>query len=199
MNTPDLLYERGLFEFDRLALDELARGSEELGVYGDLMPELVGLTAAEFSMARLFPYRGRLLPLERPLPVLADDALLAFVKTDCNTLCVRGEGEQLDLADITGFSGDISKLAVAGIAELPEPGEAIGAFARAVDELEHLHYASPSVRAQALAVSGVLRMQGFLWAVKAAMVEVPLADAMADAIEAFELSQPHGEIVEVRS
>ena len=82
MNTPDLLSARGLFEFDRLAIDELARGSEELGAYDGLMPELVGLTAAELSLARLFPYRGRLLPLDRPLPVLADEALLAFLKTD---------------------------------------------------------------------------------------------------------------------
>jgi hypothetical protein len=190
MNTPDLLAERGLFAFDRLALAELTHGFDELGAGGDTMPELICLSAAELSLGRLFPYQEKLLPLERPLHVHGDDALVAFLKTNCNILCMGSEGE-LDLADVTSFSGDVSKLALAGISEPPDPADAIGAFARAADELERLHVESPSVRAQALAVSGVLRLQTFLWAVKSAMVEVPLESAIADAFEAFELSQPH--------
>lgn len=191
MNTPDLLAERNLFEFDRLALAELTRGFDELSAGDETTLELICLSAAELSLARLFPYQDKLLPLKRPLHVHADDALAAFLKTNCNILCLDSEA-RLDIADVTSFSGDISKLTLAGLQEIPEPVDAIAAFAHAADELERLHVRSPSVRAQALANSGVIRLQAFLWAVKSAMVELPLEDAVADGFEAFELSQPHG-------
>lgn len=190
MNTPDLLAERDLFEFDRLALEELSRGFAELGAGDETTTELICLSAAELSLSRLFPYQNKLLPLKRPLHVQGDDALAAFLKTNCNVLCMDSEGG-LTIADVTSFSGDVSKLALAGIPEIPDPVDAIAAFAHAADELERLHVESPSVRARALATSGVIRLQAFLWAVKSAMVEVPLEDAVADGFEAFELSQPH--------
>jgi hypothetical protein len=191
--TPDLLHNRGVFTFEEAALDELSQEFDKLQTSSAELRELICLTAAEFSLAKLFPYKQSVLPLRRPLPVRGGDALVGLLKANCGILCVEDEPLEpgpLGLARVTAFSGDVTKLALVGMTSPPGPTEAISAFVDAVEALERKYRSAPSRRARALADSGVLRLQAFLWSIKTAMAEVPLEDAVDGAYEAFELAQP---------
>jgi hypothetical protein len=160
-----------------------------------LLEELVCLTAAEYSLVRWFAYDGSVLPLRQPIQVEHGDALLGFLKTNCNPMfpyCYEQiEGEQrLGLSDVTAFSSDAAKLARLDLPVAPGLEDEIGDLARAVDRLESGHREAPSSRAQALGESGVLRLQGFLWAVKASLPRDELERAVVVAHDAFELTHP---------
>jgi hypothetical protein len=197
--SPDLLRERGLFVFDPPAIGEIATEFERIAAVGTpvdpLLEELVCLTAAEYSLSRWVGYRGQVLPLQRPIQVEHHDAVLGFLKANCNPMfpfCfeqIEREG-RLTLADITAFSSDAAKLSRMDVQEAPGLEDLIGDVSRAVDRIEAGHRGSPSPRAQALGDSGVLRLQGFLWAVKASLPRGELAQTMAEAHEAFDLTQP---------
>jgi hypothetical protein len=197
--SPDLLRERGLFAFDPPAEGEIAHEFEQIATQGQpvdpLLEELVCLTAAEYSLIRWMSYRGQVLPMQRPIQVEHGDAVLGFLKANCNPMfpfCFEQieRESRLTLADITAFSSDAAKLSRMEVQEVPELEDIIGDLSRAVDRIETGHRESPSPRAQALGDSGVLRLQGFLWAVKASLPRAELAQTMAEAHEAFELTQP---------
>jgi hypothetical protein len=197
--VPYLLRDRNLFAFDEAAAEEITREFAQVEAQGGevdpLLVELVCLTAAEYSLARWMPYQGRLVPLQNPIQVEHRDAVLGFLKADCNPMfpfCFDwhdGDG-LLNLADMTAFSSDVAKLARLELRVAPDLDDTIGDLARAVDTLEAGHLESPSPRARALGASGILRLQGFLWAVKASLPRNDLEHSVAAAQEAFELTQP---------
>ena len=198
VRTPTLLEERGLFAFTPAANDELARFFDDPPVAersNPMLRELAYLTAAEYALTPVLVEPRDVLPVAEPFAVDADVARVALVKGNCviieyHTARVREE-ERLTLVDVTAFSGDVSKLETVGLSSYDPPTE-IGDVARAVDELERLHREEPSEVARAIAESGVLRLQGFLWAVKLSLPRQDLGEAVADAFDAFELSQPVG-------
>jgi hypothetical protein len=193
--SPDVLRDRGLFVYDESAVDEIEREFDRVEVSGQtvdpLLKELVCLTAAEYSLIRWISYPSHLLPVQRPLQVVHADAVLGFLKANCNPMfCfeqIEG-GDRLSLADITAFSSDVVKLGRAEVHAMPDLENVIGDLARAVDEIELRHRESPSPRARALGESGVLRLQGFLWAVKASLPERDLWRVMDEAHDAFDLN-----------
>lgn len=197
--SPELLSERGLFAFDPYALEEIALGFGEISDFGaevtPVIEELVHLTAAEFALGRLLPLRGALLPLGRPLQVEHRDAVAAFLKTNCNPVFCLTEitHRELEPTDLMAFGSDVSKLRWAR-ADLAEPArtDAIGSLARVVDFLERQHREGPTTRGRDFAGTGILRLQGFLWAVKATLPEANMRESVAAAYDAFELAQPVG-------
>ena len=193
IESPKLLSERGLFEFDPVAVYEISHGFQPVDhPDGPIVEELVALTAAEYALAPLFGLSRPVLPVERPFRVGHGDALLALLKTDCGlTFCLDrlAEVKRLTLADITAFSSDIAKLDAVGVS-IEQPPDEIGDIARAVDALESAHRKSPVVRGQRFGTSGFLRLQGFLWAVKLSVPAGNLEQAIGNAYEAFELTSP---------
>jgi hypothetical protein len=198
VRTPGLLEERGLFAFTPAAHDELGQFFDDPAIASrstPLLRELVHLTAAEYALVPILVEPRSVLPVAEPFTVDTGPARVALVKANCviieyHTARVR-EYEQLTLADVTAFSGDLSKLETVGLSSQNPPTE-IGDVARAVDELERLHLAEPSEIARAIGESGVLRLQGFLWAVKLSLPRQDIGDAVTDAFDAFELSKPVG-------
>lgn len=192
MLSPTLMEERGIFVFDPSAVQEISTWFDSLPA-AEITRELVCLTAAELAVMRFASYPGSVLPLNKPVLVTHEEALLALLKTDCNPIvCISGADERpLTLNDITAFSSDVAKLAALGLS-IEEPPDEIGEIARAVDELERMHRAAPPGRAQVFADSGVLRLQGFLWSVKLSLPRGDLDQAVDDAYEALELSRPVG-------
>jgi hypothetical protein len=94
---------------------------------------------------------------------------------------------------VTAFSGDVSKLRAAGYGL--EQRDLIGDVVRAVDRLEDGHQNSASDLARRIGDSGVLRLQGFLWAVKLALPQQPLVEAVDQSFSAFQLMQPAAKAV----
>jgi len=195
IESPKLLSERGLFEFDPAAIFEISQGFQSVEHHAsELVEELVALTAAEYALMPLFGFSGSLLPVERPFHVRPSEALLGLLKTNCGlTMCFDrvAEEKRLTLADVTAFSSDVSKLASVDVS-IEHPPEEIGDIARAVDVLERAHLESPVVRGRQFGESGLLRLQGFLWAVKLSVPQGNLGQAIDDAFEAFELTRPVG-------
>lgn len=196
MISPQLLEDRGVFVFDPAAQEEIARWFDSLepAPGTELVQELVCLTAAEYASIRFVSYPRPVLPVQKPIQVTHGEALLGLLKTDCNPIvCIsdHAEGRPLTLNDVTAFSSDAAKLASLGFS-IEEPPTEIGEIARAVDTLEHMHRASPPARAVTFGESGLLRLQGFLWAIKLSLPAGNLEEAMAEAYEAFELSTPVG-------
>lgn len=197
--SPRLLKDYGLFAFDPSAVTEIEHEFGLVNAAGErvdpLLEELVCLTAAEYSLVRWLPHHGPVLPLQQPIQVEHGDALLGFLKANCNPMfpyCyeqIEGE-ERLGLSNVTAFSSDAAKLARLDLPAAPGLEDEIGDLARAVDRLESGHRESPSSRAQALGESGVLRLQGFLWAVKASLPRGEIERAIVVAHEAFELTHP---------
>jgi hypothetical protein len=199
MISPDLLKERGLFVFDDSASSEIAAWFASLGDVPDSgsVEELVCLTAAEYSLIPHFQAAESVLPLQEPIRVGEGEALLGLLKTNCNPIfCLMDLAERRpSLADVTAFSADIAKLVSVGMA-LDETPEEIGDIARRVDDLERAHRDSPAAGGRRFADSGVLRLQGFLWAVKLSLWRGgDLGEAMGAAYEAFELAEPVGGVV----
>lgn len=202
VRTPSLLEERGLFAFTLDAHEEFARFFDNARVAersNPILRELAYLTAAEYALAPVLVEPRNVLPVAEPFAVDAYAARVALVKGNCviieyHTARVR-EGQRLTLADVTAFSGDVSKLETVGLSSYEPPTE-IGDIARAVDELERLHREEPSDIARRIGESGVLRLQGFLWAAKLSLPRQDLGEAVADAFDAFELSQPVGGVAE---
>jgi len=194
--SPHLLERRGLFSFSKSAMRPVQEFVDELEAVRAAQPsrelaELVHLTAAEYSLAPLFADPRQILPLREPLPVDPQSVSLALMKADCVSMewCAEHwDASRLTLADVTAFSGDIAKLESLGVSAAAPPSE-IGEIARVVDQLEHRHRAQPGL-ARRVGDSGLLRLQGFLWAVKLALPSRALDQAMADSFEAFELSEP---------
>jgi hypothetical protein len=202
-SVPNLLQERGLFIF--------AEGARQAidGCFGDLPPnpswggdyvarlhELNYLAAAEHALTAVVLSPYPVLPVTEPFAVRADDATLALMKTNCQWveyhLQELAQSQSLRLSDITTFAGDVSKLMQVGI-DFEDPPHEIGDIARAVDEIEHAHRQAPYRRARELGQSGVIRLQGFLWAVKLALRATDdLRQPIGDAYEAFELAKPVG-------
>ncbi len=199
MHSPELLRDRNLFVFDDPAVEEISREFAQFEAAGweldPLLVELVCLTAAEYSLSRWMPYRGNLLPLEHPIQVEHGDAVLGFLKTNCNPLfpdCFdRFELEgRPNLVNIAAFSSDVAKLNRIEPLEAAGLEDTIGDFTRAVEQLVAGHQESSSPRARSLAESGVLRLQGFLWAVKASLPSGELEGSVVAAQEAFGLTEP---------
>lgn len=159
-----------------------------------MIQELVCLTAAEFALAPAVVDARPMLPMQEPIAVSEDNARLALMKSNCNPIfCMTSviRERHLTLADVVAYGSDVAKLEAAGLSNHAPPTE-IGDVARAVDDLERAHREVPSAVAQAIGTSGVLRVQGFLWAVKLSLSHRDVADAIDDAYEAFELSEPVG-------
>jgi hypothetical protein len=193
MISPTHLAQRGLFAFDDAARETIEHCFAQLGdrAEASVMPELVALTAAEFALEPLIAEPTPILPVPQPIPVSARDAALAVVKANCNPIfCFpEAQGQPFTLPDVAAFGADVAKLAAVGISVI-EPSTEIGDIARAVDRLELEHRGSDVTSAQRLGESGVLRLQGFLWAVKLSLPERPVPEAMDAAFEAFELTEP---------
>lgn len=191
-----LLAERGLFAFDGGAHEEISHFFEEGGRQPgyEILLHLAFLTAAEFALTPILSYPRAVLPAREPISVDAAAARLALAKANCIVIEYCGERVQagsLTLPDVSAFGGDIAKLEAVGLSSAEPPTE-IGDAARAVDALEHAHRQAPTKFAQELGESGVLRLQGFLWAIKLSLPHRDVAQAVADSYDAFELSRPVG-------
>lgn len=200
--TPSLLEEKSLFVFDpqthQEALTFFLASKPDLDPSSALLRELTYLTAAEFSLAPIFVEPRQTLPVPEPIPVDVAATRLALAKANCIMMewCSGQVSEgTLRLPDITAYGGDVTKLETVGLLSHEPPTE-IGDLARAIDALEHAHRGSPAELGQRIGNSGVLRLQGFLWAVKLSLPRGNLAQAVADAYDAFELHQPVGGVVE---
>ena len=198
--SPRLLEERAIFTFHTEALHEISTAiaalEQHLGPRTQLLQELTCLTAAEFALLPILIDPRSMIPITEPTPVDAAYARLALAKTNClyiTWLCGRTSSRpQLSLVDITAFSGDVAKLEAIGFRSVPEPG--VNEMARAVRTIEDAHRAAPAELAQRLGGSGVLRVQGFLWAVKYALPTDPRLELVMNAsYTAFGLDQPLGE------
>jgi hypothetical protein len=201
MDSPNLLYESGLFAFGDSALSEVESWFEPLGgVVPDRgrVEELVCLTAAEYSLVPHFQADGSLLPVRERIGVGKEEARTSLLKANCNPIfCLTDLAEKRpSLADVTAFSADVSKLVSVG-ASIEEPSLEIGDVARHVDALERAHRESPVAGGRRFADTGVLRLQGFLWAVKLSLWTGDLGQAVRDAYEAFELEEPVGGVASV--
>lgn len=181
----DALEAAGLFRFEPSARRQLANFVD---VSGADVGDLTALTAAEFALAPLFAAAPPILPVTRPIPVEGDAAAAAELKANCQNILLCAPSS-LTLVDVTAFSGDVSKLRLVGMSPDSAPAE-IGDVARAVDDLESRHRDSPSELSRRFGASGILRLQGFLWAVKLSLGTADLGQAVADAYEAFELNAP---------
>jgi hypothetical protein len=194
--SADVLAERGLFRFDddaRATIDDFAREMRpvaswhERALTPELTTELLALTAAEYALVPKLERLEQVVPVREPITVRCSAAILSVLKCNCASIewCARS----LMLSDITAFSGDISKLSSVEAfgGEMPD---AIGDVARAVDRLERAHAEAPAELSQRLAASGILRLQGFLWAMKLVLPQQDIAEAAAGAYEAFELDAP---------
>lgn len=192
---PSLLEARALFEFTPEAQEEVSsfflnRADTDRG--DGFLPELTYLTAAEFALSPILIYPRVVLPVPEPIPVDVPSVRLALAKANCMFIEFCSERMQdgsLRLPDVTAFGGDIAKLEAIGVSP-DEPPTEIGDLARAVDALEHAHRQAATDFAQQVGESGVLRLQGFLWAVKLSLPRRDPARAVADSYDAFELSQP---------
>jgi hypothetical protein len=161
----------------------------------ELAPELLALTAAEFALEPVLDRPRRVVPAEQPINVAEQHARVAIVKCNCLSLlgCVGPLSWQpLTFPDVMAFAADITKLAAAGVPVTDPPSE-IGDIARAVAVIEGMHRdESAPAHVQAVGASGVLRLQGFLWAVKLSLPRRALDEAVAEAYDAFELMHPTG-------
>jgi hypothetical protein len=181
----DALEAARLFRFEPRARRQLF---DFVHVAGPDVRDLTALTAAEFALAPLFAEARPLLPVAQPIPVDGNAAAAAELKADCMNILLCAP-PSLTLVDVTAFSGDVAKLRLAGLSPDSAPTE-IGDVARAVDELESRHRDSPSELSRRFGESGILRLQGFLWAVKLSLRTTDLRQAVSDAFEAFELNMP---------
>jgi hypothetical protein len=205
-DTPRLLEEKGLFTFRSSAVDEISSFFEmrepTLGLSTDDLRELVLLTAAEFALLPVFDQPpASLLPIEEPLPVERLHARLALAKTDCLYIehCFEAAAmRQLTLPDVTAFSGDVAKLEALGVSSADPPRELRG-VADVVDQLERGHREARDSRAQSIGDSGVVRLQGFLWALKLSLGERGLAldQALEESYGVFQLDMPVGGVIGV--
>jgi hypothetical protein len=201
-----MLEQKGLFSFRSSALEEISAFSDvrepTLGLSTDDLRELVCLTAAEFALLPIFAQPpASVLPVEEPLGVERMQARLALAKTNCLYIewCVEAAAtRQLALPDVTAFSGDVAKLEALGVPSQDPPRE-IGRVAEVVDQLERGHREAQDSRARSIGDSGVLRLQGFLWAIKLSLGQrtLVLQQAVEDSYGVFELDMPVGGVVGV--
>lgn len=199
--SPSLLEERQLFTFDPGARHEISVSFAALEVHlepnAQLLHELTYLTAAEFGLIPIFDQPRSVLPVSQPLQVSELHAHLALAKTNCLYIewsCKRFqiEARQLSPSDVAAFTADVAKLEAVGIPSR-EPLSEIAQLADAVTTIEHQYRQAPTDLARRTGESGVLRLQGFLWALKLSLpTEVPLQQAAHDSYEAFSLDQPVG-------
>jgi hypothetical protein len=204
--APELLHRRGLFTFAEAGLGVLDAFFEEtLALHQtadpmvELMPELVCLTAAEYALEPLIATGRNVRPGADPIPVDADRVTLALVKADTNLLrCWSPVGRppperrkpSFTIADVTAFSGDAAKLAAIGALELMQGDDVMAGTHAAVVALEEAHRNAGSALATAIAESGVLSLQGLLWAVKLALPRTDVEDAIDRALRTFGVALP---------
>ena len=191
-----LLEELNLFAIETAAHEEIATYFDSHDEpEASVLRDLVILTAAEFALSPILIEPRQILPVSEAIPVSQGWGRMALLKANCVAIewCVGRSGAQVPSTwfDVTAFGGDIAKLEAVELSSLEPPRE-IGEVARAVDRLEHMHRDSPHELVRSVGESGVLRLQGFLWAVKLSLPRGDLATAVADAFEAFELTQPVG-------
>jgi hypothetical protein len=204
VSSPDLMQERGLFRCEPDLHNEIANFFFELEGSawdrfraGRVLGELAYLTAAEYALEPLLTDPKPTLPVPEPLAVEARHGRLAVVKANCMIFCVEFQAEpRFTLPDVTAFSGDVSKLNAVGL-ESGTSENIVGDLARAVDDLERIHRESSAELARRIGDSGVLRLQGFLWAVKLSLPHVSVADAVETSFEAFQLTQPTSALEEL--
>jgi hypothetical protein len=201
--SPEALEAKGMFVFTATASTYVSDFFSELAAnvaafdenpHAQIVQELVCLTAAEFALAPALVDARPILPIQEPTVVSDADIRLAVMKSNCNPIfCLEAviRDRPLTLADIAAYGSDVAKLEAVGLSNREPPTE-IGDVARAVDEVEQAYRQVPSGAAQAIGNSGVLRVQGFLWAVKLSLPHRDVVNAIDDAYEAFELSEPVG-------
>jgi hypothetical protein len=152
--------------------------------------ELAALTAAEFALDGILTEPRPVVPLPEPIVVDQRAARLALMKGNCLSLlgCLPPSATgALTLYDTTAFSGDVAKLATVGISPTEAPTD-IGSLVGVVSELEGMHLNSEAPNVRAVGQSGVLRLQGFLWALKLSLPRGGLEYVVGDAYYAFGLS-----------
>ena len=201
VHSPSLLEERRLFTFGSGARQEISRSFADLGVHlepnAQFLHELTYLSAAEFALTPIFERPRTVLPVSEPLEVSELDARLALAKTNCLYVewgCKQFQVEARPLSplDVVLFTGDVAKLAAVGL-EPREPVSDIGALADAVTKVEHQYREAPTDLARRTGESGVLRLQGFIWALKLSLaMELSLQQAVDESYQAFSLDQPVG-------
>jgi hypothetical protein len=190
----------GLFQFDSQVIDEIgefpAKIEEEDRVA--MLRELTFLTAAEFALEEIIAWPRDALPVHDPIQVDVRAGRLAMAKSNCRSVVwscfgILQPAARLTMHDVTAFSSDVAKLVQLGISP-DEPPDAVSELADAVYKLEDGHMNHPSDYARALGESGVLRLQGFLWAVKLALPGGDMQEATDGAYEVFRLTEPAGRV-----
>jgi hypothetical protein len=194
LQASEILERHGLFRFhaDERTLEELLSGSSNAG-FDPTLRDYLALSAAELSLVSLLVDPRPALPVSESIAVDRDALVLAAAKANCASLeypC--WDPSRLAPSDVTVFAGDVTKLATVGLTweggSLPSTND----FAEAVERLEGAHRSAGTYFSRALAESGVLRLQGFLWAVKARLAEGDLENCVAECYEAFQLHASAG-------
>lgn len=201
VNSASLLEERRLFTFSPGARQVIFASFADLAVHlegnAQFLHELTYLSAAELSLIPIFERPRTVLPVSEALEVSELDARLALAKTNClyvEWVCKRFQIEARPLSplDVALFTGDVAKLEAVGL-EPREPLSDIGTLADAITTIEHQYREAPTDLARRTGDSGVLRLQGFLWALKLSLsTELSLQQAIDDSYAAFSLDQPVG-------
>jgi hypothetical protein len=196
------LESRGLFRFE----PEVAQVVEELveatstavtnldPAYLTQVRELTHLAAAEFALIPALVNPGVVKLAVEPVQVDQAAVSLAVLKWDCQLLtgCARLQPETFSPDELTVFSGDTSRFN-ALVGDWPrlaaDPGE-LHNFVRALESAHERHRA-PFVNA--VAESGVLRVQGLLWRLRLTVAgqpgyQGPLEAALDDSRRALEFS-----------
>jgi hypothetical protein len=137
---------------------------------------LVYLSAAEYSLLPYFANPGNLpLAPAEVIAVSAGDARLALLKGSC-TLAIWQHAPQdrvqlKSFSDLTVFGGDASKLTRATNIEPLDQTLSLPQIHEYVGHLSSVHTQSSWPPAVEVARSGAIERQGFLWALKAAVVQ----------------------------
>jgi hypothetical protein len=154
--------------------------------------EQTHLAAAEFALIPALAEPGVIKVTVEPVEVDQADAALAVLKWDCQLITGCPQTETFGPADLTVFSGDTSKFNVL-IGDWPKliaDSQELHGFVRA---LEAAHERHPEPLVNAVAESGVLRLQGLIWRLRLTVAGMPgypgpLEAALDDSRRALDLA-----------
>jgi hypothetical protein len=154
--------------------------------------EQTHLAAAEFALLPGLTEPGAISVAVDPVEVDQADAAMAILKWDCQLITGCPTVESFGPADLTVFSGDSSKFdALRGDwPGLTADPEELHSFVRTL-EAAHERHRAPLVNA--VAGSGVLRLQGLIWRLRLTVAGMPgypgpLEAALDDSRRALDLA-----------
>jgi hypothetical protein len=155
--------------------------------------EQTHLAAAEFALIPALVEPGAVQLATEPVQVDGADAALAALKWDCQLLtgCLQLRPETFGPDELTVFSGDTSRFN-ALMGDWPKLAADPAELHNFVLTMERAHAQHQAPLVNAVAESGVLRMQGLLWRLRLTVAGLPgysgsLEAALDDSRKALDL------------